>query len=53
MTDLEMLVDMGFPKPRAELALKKTSGRKYITHSSVLKLNSIFFVYSSRCHRLA
>ena len=27
-TDLESLLEMGFEKPRAELALKKSGGRK-------------------------
>lgn len=28
-TDLEQLIDMGFDKERAELAVKKTGGRKF------------------------
>ena len=28
-TDLEALIDMGFDKARAELAVKKTGGRRF------------------------
>jgi len=30
-TDLELLLDMGFEKARAELAVKKTGGCTYLT----------------------
>ena len=34
-TDLELLLEMGFEKARAELAVKKTGGRMYHTSSSL------------------
>lgn len=33
-SDLEQLIDMGFEKERAELAVKATGGRTYIEISS-------------------
>jgi hypothetical protein len=30
-SDLDLLLEMGFEKARADLAVKKTGGRKYLT----------------------
>jgi hypothetical protein len=32
-SDLELLIDMGFEKVRAEMAVKKTGGCKYLSSS--------------------
>jgi hypothetical protein len=35
-TDLDTLIDMGFDKPRAELAVKRTGGRKSLPKPTLL-----------------
>lgn len=38
--DLETLLDMGFDKERAELAVKQTGGRKYLLYRSLTCVRS-------------
>jgi hypothetical protein len=47
-SDLNLLVEMGFDKEKAELAVKKTGSRTYSNHA----MHMLTFL-SARCNRLA
>jgi len=50
MTDLDTLVDMGFDKARAELAVKQSGGRKLLVYPYLAHLLTL---HSPRRNRLA
>jgi hypothetical protein len=51
-SDLSVLLDMGFDKERADLAVKQSGGRKS-TNSFLLQLYVLTFYHSSRCSAMA